>query len=433
MRLLKRLHDARAFIACLALLVLVTIGVMGQGEDGGRPAPEGGVMTAIARCQADLAQWLKVNPADAKVISTQETTWPDSALGMPKPHGMYAQALVPGWVMVLEVQNTRYLYTASETTCKFGGLTDLWAYSMLYIKPVPNDPNRICDLYQCSLMGTNHVRILSGINACYPQQKGAILATRHTSHSSSELLYVTAAKDAQPVTLYKAFFIGEATLNDKQDTWAALVCPRLRAVSQIVVAPVGQNDPTKQKILPLPDRVRPVIIAYVGDRVLLLASMNTAARTQNDASTVVPPVLGCWQITPSADKPEWKEASITDFPELGLYVLNKSESLEVTQRTEKNFELFTDVARVLPNGDRKVRATISGIGSLTITGYTPLGTNYAFISGITDGVLSVYTVNMDTGEVIRAANAPYWNVKPFEFPPISSPLQALERAGEKTR
>lgn len=416
MRMMKRFYDVRSLCVCLAMLALATVGVMGKDVDPVKPAPEGGAMTAIAHCQADLAQRLKVNPADAKVISTQETTWPDSALGMPEPGMMYAQALVPGWLMVLEARNTRYLYTASATTCKFGGPVALWAASMLYMQPVADEPNMNGDLYQCSLLGTNHVRIFSGVSAYYPQQKGGILVTRRTSRSSFDLLSVTAGKEAQAVTLHAAFSYGEATLNEAQDTWAALVRPRVGTDWQLVVAPVGQNDPAKQKSLPLPDGVRPQRIAYVGDQVVLMA-MKGEEKT----------VYVYLQTEPFAEKPVWKEVSSAYFPEQGPYMLNKSESLEVTQRTE-NGKPVAEVARVWFTGDRTVKATING---LTVRGYKLLDMGYAFIWGETNGKPSVYTVNIDTGEVIHAADAPYQDIKPFAFPPISSPFQAIGQNNEK--
>lgn len=59
---------------------------------------------------ADLAERLDVDPADIEVVSVEEVTWPDGALGCPEPGMAYTQALVDGSRIVLSVDDTEYEY-----------------------------------------------------------------------------------------------------------------------------------------------------------------------------------------------------------------------------------------------------------------------------------------------------------------------------------
>jgi hypothetical protein len=44
-----------------------------------------------------------VDPEDIEVVTAEEVTWPDGSLGCPEPDGMYTQALVQGYRIVLDV------------------------------------------------------------------------------------------------------------------------------------------------------------------------------------------------------------------------------------------------------------------------------------------------------------------------------------------
>jgi hypothetical protein len=51
-----------------------------------------------------------VDPAEIEVVSAEEVTWPDGALGCPEPDGMYTQALVEGYRIVLQVDGDEVHY-----------------------------------------------------------------------------------------------------------------------------------------------------------------------------------------------------------------------------------------------------------------------------------------------------------------------------------
>jgi hypothetical protein len=51
-----------------------------------------------------------VDPDEIEVLVAEEVTWPDGALGCPQPDGMYTQALVEGYRIVLDVAGEEVHY-----------------------------------------------------------------------------------------------------------------------------------------------------------------------------------------------------------------------------------------------------------------------------------------------------------------------------------
>ena len=76
--------------------------------------------------RADLAQRSGVTQEAILVIRDQAVTWSDGSLGCPQPGVFYTQALVPGYWVVLQVQEKQYDYRASTRgyffLCEGGGL-----------------------------------------------------------------------------------------------------------------------------------------------------------------------------------------------------------------------------------------------------------------------------------------------------------------------
>jgi hypothetical protein len=129
----------------------------------------------LPECKADLAKRLKLQPQDISLANAEPIVWSDAALGMPEIDKMYAQVKTPGHKMILKARNRLYLYATSDKVYRYGGPLRVWSYSMLYLKPIPNEPNLNFDLYQCSLLGTNNFRVASGVTDYYPQGKGTII------------------------------------------------------------------------------------------------------------------------------------------------------------------------------------------------------------------------------------------------------------------
>jgi hypothetical protein len=403
----RRLPPALRISELIAVATLVIVGLLGAGAIGSAAAgkPDSPI---VAKCKADLAKRLKLQTNSISLIEARPTNWPDAALGMPEPGKMYAQVITPGLLVTLEAKSTRYVYTTSTKTIRYGGPASIWSLSMLYTEPVQNEPNLNGDLYQCSLLGTNCVRLVSGVSEFFPQEKGALVIKRRTSRSGHELLYLNAGQATKPRTLYGAFDFGAAAVNSKQDKWAAFVRPTLGATWNVVVARIGLGT-TKAQILPLPDGVRPGQIAWSAEKLMIL--------TTNGERTI------CYAISPSAAKPEWKAIGVHEFPGLPDYMLNKSETLEISEVTVDG-RPGVEVARVWFTGDRNVKARIDGV---TLRGYDFLAGRYAFVWGEKNSTPVAYTVDISTGEVIPASTGIGGDIKPFAYPPRNTPLGSAKR------
>jgi hypothetical protein len=391
-------------IAILRLVsIMVLIAVCGAALAATKAQPP-----IVEKCKADLAKRFKVTAQDIKVTKVEPTTWPDASLGMPEPGKMYAQVLTPGYRIILEAKNTKYLYTASAKAFKYGGPVDLWSISLLYTKPVPDEPDLNEDLYQCSMLGTNSVRIGSGVEDYFPQSGGGILINRRTSRSSHDLVYIKAGSGSKEKLLYSSFNFGDAAMNGAVTEWAAYVRPSVGDDWQIVVCKVGGKY-EDAKSFPLPDGTSPGQIAWSGENVQILTKDGE--------------MLRAYEISPKAASPAWKPVPASDFPGMPDYNLNKSESLEISQMTEDG-KTFVEVATVWFTGDRKPIARIPG---MTLSSYDFLGGRYAFVTGEQNSKQVSYTVDITTDEVIPGIRGSVRNIKPFLYPLRSTPVVKSEK------
>jgi hypothetical protein len=64
----------------------------------------------VRTAREDLASAEGVDPDAIEVVSAEAVTWPDGSLGCPEPDGMYTQALVEGYRIVLRVEDTEVAY-----------------------------------------------------------------------------------------------------------------------------------------------------------------------------------------------------------------------------------------------------------------------------------------------------------------------------------
>jgi hypothetical protein len=86
------------------------------------PTPDKVVATMNDKTEAavaDLAATLGVPPSDVTVVSTEEVTWRDGSIGCPQKGMAYTQALVDGYLIILEVDGTQYRYHSSVTGAPF--------------------------------------------------------------------------------------------------------------------------------------------------------------------------------------------------------------------------------------------------------------------------------------------------------------------------
>jgi hypothetical protein len=56
----------------------------------------------VATCQSDLASRLGTTAAAIHLVSIEEVTWPNAALGCPEPGMDYAQEPVPGFCIIVQ-------------------------------------------------------------------------------------------------------------------------------------------------------------------------------------------------------------------------------------------------------------------------------------------------------------------------------------------
>ncbi len=64
--------------------------------------------------RADAARRSGTDDDAVRVESVQPVTWPDASIGCPQPGMAYAQVLVPGWQVRLEVAGQRLGYHAAR-------------------------------------------------------------------------------------------------------------------------------------------------------------------------------------------------------------------------------------------------------------------------------------------------------------------------------
>ena len=156
---LRLLRVFRIF-GLLTVIMLTTIGgrTMAAASEPAPVAEQKGI-SILSKCRTDLANRLKLQEKEIKLADAKTVIWPDAALGMPEIGKVYAQVETPGQQLILEARDRLYLYTTSDKVCRYGGPLPIWSYSMLYLQPVSNEANLNGDLYQCSLLGTNSIRL----------------------------------------------------------------------------------------------------------------------------------------------------------------------------------------------------------------------------------------------------------------------------------
>ena len=74
---------------------------------------------AISLARIDLAQRLSITDGEIQLYKAEAVTWRDGSLGCPKPDMMYMQILVDGYLIELEVGQTRYSYHGTYTQPPF--------------------------------------------------------------------------------------------------------------------------------------------------------------------------------------------------------------------------------------------------------------------------------------------------------------------------
>lgn len=351
-------------LARWTLVLLLAIAPLGAAAQEGRED---------AAARRDLAERLRVPVQEVLVIGRQPVTFPNSALGLPRPEQVVTQALVPGVALTLQVGASPYLYTGAEDRVRYGGPRRSWRYSALWLQPVPHEANLNGNLVQLSLVGTNPELLLEGVQDYRPMPDGAILATRRTSRSGHELLYLASGARRTPRTLAAAFAFANPTLDAGGRNWAAFVRPRVGGSWTLAMNGL-QADPTKARVLDLPPG-RPHALYWEGARPVVGLDQDGTVRhyeRQDDAWTEI--------------------ASFADPAEADL-MMNKSERLAL--RTEQvGGQPVTRVLSVWFTGDERVLATVPGLDAREMT----VSPGFEFVVLCGDG--KACAVDLATGEVM---------------------------------
>jgi len=81
------------------------------------PTPaDTGLQNLIDKAVADLAQRLSIPLDQITLVEATPVVWPDSSLGCPQPGMVYTQVLAPGYLILLEANDTMYEYHANRDT-----------------------------------------------------------------------------------------------------------------------------------------------------------------------------------------------------------------------------------------------------------------------------------------------------------------------------
>jgi hypothetical protein len=80
----------------------------------GRATPGQVPKSLIREAVRDAAQRSNLTPYEIVLVSAAAVTWPDGALGCPRPDVMYTQALVPGYRIVLQAGEQLLNYHAGS-------------------------------------------------------------------------------------------------------------------------------------------------------------------------------------------------------------------------------------------------------------------------------------------------------------------------------
>lgn len=97
-----------------AVLLLSLVTACGDDTDATSTPEETTVTTPadarVAAAVADLAARENVDSGAVAVAEVREVTWSDGSLGCPKPGMSYTMALVPGTLVVLEIEGQQFEY-----------------------------------------------------------------------------------------------------------------------------------------------------------------------------------------------------------------------------------------------------------------------------------------------------------------------------------
>lgn len=81
---------------------------------GSEREPAGVPPAPVRHARAAAARAAGVDPTDVVLLAYEAVTWPDAALGAPKPGRLYAQVLTPGYRVRLRVGTRSVTYHTDQ-------------------------------------------------------------------------------------------------------------------------------------------------------------------------------------------------------------------------------------------------------------------------------------------------------------------------------
>lgn len=363
-------------------IVLAALAARGEAwaESPGRSPRQ----AAVERCRVDLASRLKVPLARVTLVSAVAEQFPDASLGLPRPDEMAAQVITPGWRVILDSPRGRHLYCVADGAPRYGGpvgkAVNRPAYHAIYLQRVAGDPNLNSNLVQVDLDGTHAEVVVQGVSSAHPQHNGALLATRRTSRSGHDLLYLAPRGDQKVVVLARSFYFRDAVLGEDGQRWAAITRPRVGQTWTVTLGDV-RKPITVSDAPALPGGVVPKRIYWSGPNPVI---------EDGKAGWYYEMAGGTWN-------------RLTSFipPDRSPQLLNKSERLKVKGDTVDGHAVVK-VMRVWFTGDEKIVATLR---DCTLEGFslTP-DLRFALVSVRSGDTHRAFTVDMATGKVLKTVS-----------------------------
>lgn len=77
----------------------------------------------------DLAEHLDIDPSSIELVSEEDVSWSDGSVGCPEPGMAYTQAIVPGYLIILQADGTEYRYHGATDE-------DPWRCDRMPLNPV---------------------------------------------------------------------------------------------------------------------------------------------------------------------------------------------------------------------------------------------------------------------------------------------------------
>ncbi len=396
------------------------------------------VQAVADKCRADLAKRLGIQIGQVAVEYVDPVTFRNSALGLPRPNEVVADAITPGHRLLLEADNLLHVYTAAGTQFRYGGPYEHWFHSLLFIR----DGN----LMQASFLGTHVEQLVSARElggdgqqaaiSIVPQNEpgGIVIMTQRLGRRPlGELRYITSTGEGEMVILEEVTDVSSAVwVPDTNEPWKVLLLeqglefrnaavsscgsrwvafarnlPGIRAVERfdsrhwrLIWGQVGSSDGFTGS-LAIPQEATPVRLDWWGD--------------EPEAVLRQPQGMVGYRLVTSADGWQLHRDPSVELPGDELR-LSRSETLKL-EKTEANGQLAVQVVLARFDGQQTHLATLENFQARRTS--VTFDKRFAFITGVRADAFHFFIVDLASGQVlIEGDSARFgWPIEPFARSP----------------